>query len=247
MYDVSEIHRVENLRRDFVANVSHELKTPIGALEILAETLASESDPAVTRPLAERLVKEADRLGQIVDDLLDLSMIETQESPRREPVPLSVLLDDAIERVRRASDAARITIVLEDAAPGAIVECDRRQMVSAIANLLDNAVKYSEPDSRVCLGASVVVSDLVITVSDEGIGIPSRDLERIFERFYRVDHARSRDTGGTGLGLAIVRHIVQAHGGEVGVESVEGQGSTFRIALPLDAFDVTAQGKPESV
>ena len=133
VYDVSEIHRVENLRRDFVANVSHELKTPIGALEILAETLASESDPAVTRPLAERLVKEADRLGQIVDDLLDLSMIETQESPRREPVPLSVLLDDAIERVRRASDAARITIVLEDAAPGAIVQCDRRQMVSAIA------------------------------------------------------------------------------------------------------------------
>ena len=106
MYDVSEIHRVESVRRDFVANVSHELKTPIGALEILAETLASESDPAVTRPLADRMVKEADRLGQIVDDLLDLSLIETQESPRREPVPVRVLLDDAVDRVRRASETA---------------------------------------------------------------------------------------------------------------------------------------------
>ena len=118
---------------------------------------------------------------------------------------------------------------LDSTAPGALVACDRRQMVSAIANLLDNAVKYSEPGSRVSLAASVALQHLVITVRDEGIGIPSRDLERIFERFYRVDHARSRDTGGTGLGLAIVRHVVQAHGGEVAVESVEGQGSTFRL------------------
>jgi two-component system sensor histidine kinase SenX3 len=246
VYDVSEIHRVESVRRDFVANVSHELKTPIGALEILAETLASETDPAVTKPLAERMVKEADRLGQIVDDLLDLSLIETQESPRREPVPVHVLLDDAMERVRRAAEAAHIALHVDDDAPGALVACDRRQMVSAIANLLDNAVKYSEPGSRVCLSVSLAFHHLVITVSDEGIGIPSRDLERIFERFYRVDQARSRDTGGTGLGLAIVRHVVHAHGGEIGVESVEGQGSKFRISLPLDGVDVTAQEDRES-
>jgi two-component system, OmpR family, sensor histidine kinase SenX3 len=237
VYDVSEIHRVESVRRDFVANVSHELKTPIGALEILAETLVAETDPLVTRPLAELVVKEAARLGQIVDDLLDLSLIETQEAPRREPVPVRVLLDDAIDRVGRASDAAGTSIDVNDTTEGAVIACDRRQIVSAIANLLDNAVKYSEPDSSVRLAASVDAAHLLLTVIDEGIGIPSRDLERIFERFYRVDHARSRDTGGTGLGLAIVRHVVRAHGGEVTVESIEGQGSTFRVMLPLDGVD----------
>jgi two-component system sensor histidine kinase SenX3 len=241
VYDVSEIHRVESVRRDFVANVSHELKTPIGALELLAETLASETDPTATRPLAELMVKEAERLGRIVDDLLDLSLIETQESPRREPTPLAVLLDDALDRVRPSAQSRGIEIVDDDRAEGALVACDRRQMVSAIANLLDNAVKYSEDGSQVCLTTSVEHGDLVIEVSDDGIGIPSRDLERIFERFYRVDHARSRDTGGTGLGLSIVRHVVHAHGGTVRVESVEGQGSTFRIIVPLDVFDLTGR------
>jgi len=237
VYDVSEFHRVDSVRRDFVANVSHELKTPIGALEVLAETLVTEDDPAVTRRLAESMVKEAERLGRIVDDLLDLSLIETQEAPRREPVPVSVLLADALDRVHAASDSTHIEIEVDDAATGAIVGCDRRQLVSAIANLLDNALKYSEPGSGVCLATSIVDGRLQIAVTDQGIGIPSRDLERIFERFYRVDHARSRATGGTGLGLAIVRHVVQAHGGEVTVESVEGQGSTFRVMLPLDTVD----------
>jgi two-component system sensor histidine kinase SenX3 len=237
VYDVSEIHRVDSLRRDFVANVSHELKTPIGALEVLAETLSSETDPLIARHMAELVVKEAERLGQIVDDLLDLSLIETQEAPRREPIPVGVLLDDAIDRVQRASEAAGITIDVVNNASSATVACDRRQMVSAIANLLDNAVKYSERDSEVSLSASLEGAVLVLEVADDGIGIPHRDLERIFERFYRVDHARSRDTGGTGLGLSIVRHVVRAHGGEVSVESVEGQGSTFRVMLPLDSVD----------
>ena len=246
VYDVSEIHRVDSVRRDFVANVSHELKTPIGALEILAETLASETDPILTHHMAELVVKEAERLGQIVDDLLDLSLIETQEAPRRETIPIKLLLDDAVDRVRRASDAAGITIEIADTAPGALLSCDRRQIVSAIANLLDNAVKYSERDSAVWLTASIVGSTLLLEVVDQGIGIPSRDLERIFERFYRVDHARSRDTGGTGLGLAIVRHVVQAHGGEITVDSVEGQGSTFRVTLPLDTVDGRApEREPE--
>jgi two-component system sensor histidine kinase SenX3 len=242
VYDVSEIHRVESVRRDFVANVSHELKTPIGALELLSETLVAETDPAVTRRLAENMVKESERLGRIVDDLLDLSLIETQEAPRREPVPVSVLIEDAADRVRRAANAAQISIEVDDAAPGVIVACDRRQFVSAIANLLDNAVKYSEPNSGVCLAASVEDGRIAIEVSDQGIGIPSRDLERIFERFYRVDYARSRSTGGTGLGLAIVRHVVQAHGGEVTVESVEGQGSTFRLVVPLEGVDIRTHG-----
>jgi two-component system sensor histidine kinase SenX3 len=238
VYDVSEIHRVESVRRDFVANVSHELKTPIGALELLAETLASETDPADTQRLAESLVREAERLARIVDDLLDLSLIETQESPTRVPMPLSVVLEDAVDRVRPVAKAKQITIELDDRAPGAILACDRRQFVSAIANLLDNAVKYSEPESGVCLSALVADAYLAITVVDQGIGIPRRDLERIFERFYRVDYARSRSTGGTGLGLAIVRHVVRAHGGEVTVESIEGQGSTFCVVLPLDGVEV---------
>jgi two-component system sensor histidine kinase SenX3 len=245
VYDVSEIHRVDSVRRDFVANVSHELKTPIGALEVLSETLLSETDPAVRRRLAESLVKEADRLGKIVDDLLDLSLIETQGA-RREPMRVSALLEDAIDRVRPAAEAARITIDLDVSGPGAILACDRRQFVSAIANLLDNAVKYSESGSRVCLTTAVEDTQVVITVRDEGIGIPSRDLERIFERFYRVDQARSRTTGGTGLGLAIVRHVVQAHGGDVTVASVEGQGSTFRLVLPLEDLDVTVPEHYES-
>ena len=238
VYDVSEIHRVDSVRRDFVANVSHELKTPIGALEVLAETLVTEGDPAVTRRLAESIVKEADRLARIVDDLLDLSLIETQEAPRREPVPVSVLVEDALDRVRAAADSAHIDVDVSDAAAGAIVGCDRRQLVSAIANLLDNALKYSEPGSGVRLATCAADGKLVIAITDQGIGIPSRDLERIFERFYRVEYARSRATGGTGLGLAIVRHVVQAHGGEVTVESVEGQGSTFRVTLPLESVDL---------
>src|SRR5262249_15764163 len=138
VYDVSEIHRVESVRRDFVANVSHELKTPIGALEVLAETLASEADPAVARPLAERRVQEAERLGRIVDDLLDLSLIETQDSPARDPVPIDALVHEALDRIRPAANAAGVDLRADDRADGAMVACDRRQVVSAISNLVDN-------------------------------------------------------------------------------------------------------------
>jgi two-component system sensor histidine kinase SenX3 len=231
--DVSDSHRVESVRRDFVANVSHELKTPIGALALLAETLASETDPGVIRPLAERMVREAERLGRIVDDLLDLSLIETQEAPPRDPVPVGALFDEAMERVRPGAAAASIAIEVDDRARGAVILGNRRQLVSAIANLLDNAVKYSDAGSRIRLAAAIEDGLLVVTVTDQGIGIPSRDLERIFERFYRVDQARSRATGGTGLGLAIVRNVARAHGGEVAVTSVEGEGSSFRFALPI--------------
>jgi two-component system sensor histidine kinase SenX3 len=232
--DVSEMHRIESVRRDFVANVSHELKTPIGALEVLAETLVGEDDPAVTRPLAERIVKEAERLARIVDDLLDLSLIETQEAPPREPVPLEVLVDDAVDQLMPAAVAGGINLQVHPGVTGALVSCDRRQVVSAIANLIDNAVKYSEQGSPVTVSTALHGDVVEVSVRDAGIGIPSRDLERIFERFYRVDQARSRDTGGTGLGLSIVRHVARAHGGDITVESVEGQGSTFRFVLPLE-------------
>jgi two-component system, OmpR family, sensor histidine kinase SenX3 len=231
--DVSELRRVESVRRDFVANVSHELKTPIGALSLLAETMAAGDESPVNSQLADRVQREANRLGRIVDDLLDLSLIEAQEAPIREPVPVHVVLHEAAERVRGAADAVGTPLSVSPVATDVVVTGDSSQLVSAVTNLLDNAVKYSEPGDPVEVDAAVVDGNICISVRDHGIGIPSRDLERIFERFYRVDRARSRATGGTGLGLSIVRHVAQAHGGDVTVESTEGEGSTFRLRLPL--------------
>jgi two-component system sensor histidine kinase SenX3 len=231
--DITELRRVESVRRDFVANVSHELKTPIGAMELLAETVASSDDMEVMRRLSEQLAREADRLARIVDDLLDLSLIEAQEAPTRDRVPVRVAVDEAVERVRSMALARNITLRVGSVTPDLAIDCDPAQVVSAVTNLLDNAIKYSEDGQPVEVGAERDGDRVVITVHDEGIGIPSRDLERIFERFYRVDKARSRATGGTGLGLSIVRHVAQAHGGEVAVESIEGEGSTFRFILPL--------------
>ena len=231
--DVSELRRVESVRRDFVANVSHELKTPIGALSLLAETMAVGDDSPVNTQLADRVQREANRLGRIVDDLLDLSLIEAQERPTREPVPVHVVLHEAAERVRGAADAVGIPLSVAPVATDLVVAGDRSQLVSAVTNLLDNAVKYSEPGEPVEVDATAGDGTICISVRDHGIGIPSRDLERIFERFYRVDRARSRATGGTGLGLSIVRHVAQAHGGDVTVESTEGEGSTFRLRVPL--------------
>jgi two-component system sensor histidine kinase SenX3 len=234
--DVSESRRVENVRRDFVANVSHELKTPIGALALLAETMAvGHSDPAVTQQLAERMAREADRLGSIVDDLLDLSSVEAQEAPSREPIPVPLLVGDAIERVRAVAEAGGVPLCVPAPLPDVEIACDRRQLLNAIVNLVDNAVKYSDPGQPVEIGAGVEDGRVAIEIRDHGIGIPSQDLERIFERFYRVDRARSRQTGGTGLGLSIVRHVLAAHGGEVTVSSREGEGSVFTLFVPLAA------------
>ena len=231
--DVTELRRVESVRRDFVANVSHELKTPIGALTLLAETIAAADDPEAARGLFDQMVSEADRLARIVDDLLDLSLIEAQEAPTRERVPLRVLLDEAVERVRALALAKGIPLVYEPPTDEVVIVCDPIQLVSAFTNLLDNAVKYSDEHGSVEVGAIEEGERVVVWVRDRGIGIPSRDLERIFERFYRVDRARSRATGGTGLGLSIVRHVAQVHGGDIVVESVEGEGSTFRFTLPV--------------
>jgi len=379
--DVSERRRLEEIRRDFVANVSHELKTPMGALGLLAETLVSEPDPDVAQRLAGRIHNEAFRVSRIIDDLLDLSRIESEEAPPREPVLVNLVMADAIERVRATADQRGIEIVLHEPSPPVAVLGDRRQLVSAMHALLENAITYSYDNSKVVVtgvvqhfnpnlshpsiagalidddgparadpitgeypsvvggggegasersgkhaavdaddgaerdadtgetaaatrtsgraagardpvftpeildqyaplgqaapGASAatgttapsmpvppVVSaegdtagtgpadagaaispnwrieerdNVRLSVQDHGVGIPARDLDRIFERFYRVDHGRSRDTGGTGLGLSIVRHVANNHQGWVDVESREGEGSTFTLVLPIQA------------
>ena len=242
IHDVTDARRVESVRRDFVANVSHELKTPIGALGLLAETIVSADDVDVVRRLAEQLVRESDRLGRIVDDLLDLSLIEAQAAPTREPTPVRVLVEEAVERLGPLALAGGIPLRTEPIDAELVVSCDPTQLVSAVTNLLDNAVKYSEQGQEVEVSVSAEDGQVVLCVRDHGIGIPSRDLERVFERFYRVDKARSRATGGTGLGLSIVRHVAEAHGGEVTVESTEGEGSTFRLTIPLaDAASPVAE------
>jgi len=230
--DVSERRRLEDVRRDFVANVSHELKTPMGAVGLLAETLLSENEPQVAQRLAHRIYTEAFRISRVIDDLLDLSRIENEESPPREPVLINLVMAEAIERVREAASQLQIKVCLEEPDPPLVVLGDRRQLTSAIYNLLENAVKFSPEGGDVSFIGRVEDDDVVVVVEDHGIGIPSRDLERIFERFYRVDAGRSRSTGGTGLGLAIVRHVAANHRGSVQVESREGEGSTFTFRLP---------------
>jgi two-component system, OmpR family, sensor histidine kinase SenX3 len=230
--DVTEAHRLEAVRRDFVANLSHELKTPVGAIGLLAETLLAEPDPDVAHRLTERVVNESFRVSRTIDDLLELSRIEAGAENVRQPVAVHLVLEEAADRIRPAAELSHIAIRVQEVSARVSAWGDRRQLVSAVANLLDNAVKYSSPGSTVEVRAASDGTAVAIEVEDHGLGIPARDIERIFERFYRVDRARSRDTGGTGLGLAIVRHVVANHEGEVTVRSIEGQGSTFTVHVP---------------
>ncbi|MEZ5382392.1 MAG: ATP-binding protein [Microthrixaceae bacterium] len=230
--DDSDVARTEAVRRDFVANISHELKTPVGAVTLLAEMLADETDPATAKRFAASIEAEVGRLGRSVDDLLELTQIEFGLPDGSADVPL----DDVIEEVRSRllSVAAERSISLEVPAEPTrlVVRGDRRQLGSALFNLVDNAVKYSDDGGTVRIELRRSPDAIAVEVSDSGIGIPGTDLERIFERFYRVDRARGRDTGGTGLGLAIVRHVVHNHGGSVEAASTEGVGSTFVMKLP---------------
>ena len=230
--DITERQRVDAVRRDFVANISHELKTPVGGIGVLAETLAEEEDLNLIRRLAQRMLHEAMRASRTIDDLLELSRIEAGESSLRDPVPVHLVLAEATERASTAAEHRDITIDLAEPPHRLQVLGDRRQLVSAVFNLLDNAIKYSAPGSTVTVSATTDGNAVRLSVADRGIGIPTRDLERVFERFYRVDRARSRETGGTGLGLAIVRHVASNHGGEVTVESREGVGTTVTLVMP---------------
>lgn len=232
--DVSERQHLDAVRRDFVANISHELKTPVGALGVLAETIAAEDDPELIARLAERMQHEAFRVASTIDDLMQLSRIESDDAADLELVALADVVAGAVDRTEASAGIADVAVIVEPIDPSLFVIGDRAQLVSAVANLCDNAVKYTDAGGEVRLSAHRDEGGWVsIVVSDTGVGIPSRDLERIFERFYRVDRARSRDTGGTGLGLSIVRHVVANHHGEITVRSREGEGSTFTFRVPL--------------
>ncbi len=233
--DQTESRRVEEVRRDFVANVSHELKTPVGALALLAETIEDAADDAeAVRRFAGRMRQEAARLTFLVQDLITLSRIQAAEPiPDPRPVEVDAVVAEALDRCRMKANARGITLA-SAGVRGLTVLGEEDLLVTAVRNLLENAVVYSPERTRVVVSVKKPGDGGVeISVTDQGIGIPERDLERIFERFYRVDPARSRATGGTGLGLAIVKHVTAAHGGRVTVRSVEGAGSTFTLWLPL--------------
>jgi two-component system sensor histidine kinase SenX3 len=200
---------------------------------VLAETLADEPDPAVMRRLAGRITTEAERAGRLIDGLLDLSRIEAAGVHASRPIDVGDVVALAADRVGPLASRHGVGLVVAEGPEGATVDGDENQLTSAVANLLSNAVKYSDKGSSVQVEVAVTDGDWVdVVVRDQGVGIPARDLERIFERFYRVDRARSRETGGTGLGLSIVRHVATNHGGDVLVESQEGLGSTFTLRLP---------------
>ena len=236
--DVTELRRIERVRRDFVSNISHELRTPLGALAVLAEAASMEEDPETLRRLSGRMEYEAHRLTAMVDDVLALSRVEGESPQEPEVLKIDRVVAEAVERAApsAAQRQLQIDVVPIDATLRA--RGDRLQLVSAVHNLIENALKYSDKGEPVTVSARRTddpahVRELVeILVVDRGIGIPARDRERIFERFYRVDRARARDTGGTGLGLAIVRHVAVNHNGEVIVDSIEGEGSTFVLRLP---------------
>ncbi|MCQ8833036.1 sensor histidine kinase [Streptomyces malaysiensis] len=235
--DLTEARRIEAVRRDFVANVSHELKTPVGALSLLSEAVmdASDDPEAVTR-FAGRMQVEATRLTSLVQELIDLSRVQNDDPLEdAEPVRVDELVAEAIDRCRHQAGTKQITMATGGTAD-LHVWGNRGQLAAALGNLVENAVNYSPARTRVGIAARRIPAaggDLIeVAVTDQGIGISEKDRERVFERFYRVDPARSRQTGGTGLGLAIVKHVAASHGGEVTVWSAEGQGSTFTLRLP---------------
>ena len=233
--DVSERARLDAVRTDFVANISHELKTPVGALAVLAEAASDSEDPEVVRRLTTRMVDEAHRAARTIDDLLELSRIELGGQVLQGVVDVHEVLLDAVERTAAMARQRQVTVLCRSRDPHLKAVGDSRQLVSALANLIDNAVKFSDAGSSVTISATDADGWVDIAVEDHGVGIPARDLDRVFERFYRVDQARSRETGGTGLGLAIVRHVATNHGGDVLVVSEEGVGSTFTLRVPTSA------------
>ncbi|MFF9685545.1 sensor histidine kinase [Streptomyces sp. NPDC014623] len=235
--DLTEARRIEAVRRDFVANVSHELKTPVGALSLLSEAVMDASDdPEAVQRFAGRMEIEATRLTNLVQELIDLSRVQNDDPLEdAEPVRVEQLVAEAVDRCRQQAGSKQITMA-SGGADGLSVWGNRSQLAAALGNLVENAVNYSPARTRVGIAARKIAApggDLIeIAVTDQGIGISEKDRERVFERFYRVDPARSRATGGTGLGLAIVKHVAASHGGEVTVWSSEGQGSTFTLRLP---------------
>lgn len=234
IFDDSEYRRLDAIRRDFIANISHELKTPIGALSILSEAvLGASDDPVAIVRFATRMQTEAKRLSDLVQEIIDLSRLQDDDPLKNAKVlKLADLISEAIDASRMAAEARKISLSFTQMGDFEVLG-DRRQIQMAVSNLVENAINYSADGTRVAVALRQQDDLAEISISDQGIGIPEKDIERIFERFYRVDPARSRATGGTGLGLSIVKHVVNNHGGDISVWSVEGAGSTFTIRLPL--------------
>jgi two-component system sensor histidine kinase SenX3 len=232
--DESQAQRIQDVRRDFVANVSHELKTPIGALLLLSEAvLGAKDDPEAVTKFATRMQIESKRLTDLVQEIINLSRLQDSD-PLSVPSELNVqdLVNEAIDQSQVGADSRKIKISTGDIANGVVLG-DRDQLIMAIQNLVENAVNYSPEGTQVTVSSIVKNGIITISITDQGIGIPENEKERIFERFYRVDPARSRESGGTGLGLSIVKHVATKHGGEVSVWSVENVGSTFSLKLPI--------------
>ena len=229
--DITEKSRINTVQTDFVANLSHELKTPIGAVAALADSLSGETETEVVWRLAERIVTESHRMSRIVDDLLDLSRVEFGGTEEWTDIDLATVLVEVVSTNQHAAKRQGLGLSLTGSAE-LLVRGDRSQLISVFSNLVDNAIKYSEIGGIVNVSSTIKGEEIMVSVTDHGIGIAERDQKRIFERFYRVDKARSRATGGTGLGLSIVRHIVLEHGGAIDIRSEEGVGSTFTVRLP---------------
>lgn len=237
LHDVTQLRRLEAVRREFVANASHELQTPITAIRAMTETLleGGREDPALTERFLQGLEKQANRLGALVRDLLDLASVEAGvHSHGSGMVAVSEVASSVAEQLRSLAEQRQVAVEL-DLPADVVVGCDWASLSRILSNLLDNAIKYTEAGGRAGVTASRAADVVSITVWDTGIGIPSTDLERVFERFYRVDKARSRELGGTGLGLSIVKHLAEAYGGSVSVESQLGKGSRFTVILPTPA------------
>jgi two-component system sensor histidine kinase SenX3 len=237
--DITEARRLELVRRDFVANVSHELKTPVSALTLLAEAVQEAADdPEAVQRFAGRMQREGSRLGRLVQELIELSRLQGAEAlPGQDLVSVDQIVGEAVDRSRLLAEQTGITVA-QRTEPGLQVRGNETQLSTALGNLVDNAIAYSPDDTRVSVTSRLATDSdgaewVDIAVADQGIGIAEPELDRVFERFYRVDQARSRATGGTGLGLAIVKHIATNHGGSVSVWSVAGSGSTFTMRLPL--------------
>lgn len=234
-HDVSQERRLDAVRRDFTANVSHELKTPVGAITLLSETIAQHAqDPQAVRMFAPKLNRESQRLAALVQDIIDLSRLQGPDAlADAQLVDLCEVVSEAVDRQLTAAEQARITLLVDFKADGGAFAWGSHDLLTtAVRNLVDNAIRYSPPDSTVRINLEVGDDLVRISVIDTGIGMEAEHLDRIFERFYRVDPARSRSTGGTGLGLSIVKHVAADHGGTVSVWSRPGRGSTFTLVLP---------------
>lgn len=232
--DESQAQRVHDVRRDFVANISHELKTPIGALSLLSEAvLGAKDDPESVAKFAARMQSEAKRLTDLVQEIIHLSRVQDSDPLQvAQEVGIEYLIREAIEECAISADNRSITLNYSETTP-VLVLGDRDQLTMAVHNLIENAINYSPENTKVSISTSIEDGVVNIAISDQGIGIAISEQERIFERFYRVDPARSRRTGGTGLGLSIVKHVASQHGGEVKIWSVENVGSTFSLRLPI--------------